>query len=189
MPADPSPKSSVRDLAKVQALLRSKTLPGDYIFQLVDYERRLRTGFLATEDRNFIDALYQWYLTTPESGGTDDLTAAEPQAVPAGGTDRLLKTDDRLRAAEARIAELEREIRDLTDGYEQQIAILRRNLATADSGRAKGGHEDDHRFQEVRRLFARQFHPDNIDATGQERDIRTNIFKSFWSEISRIERS
>ena len=191
MAVDPSPTSSVRDLAKVQALLRSKSLPNDYIFQLVDYERRLRSGFLPTEDRNFIDALYQWYLTTPDSVPVSDAIGEEPVAPADDFGERLRQSDDKLRQAEARIAGLEREISDLTEGYEQQITILRRHLAAAEAGGAKAGHghEDDRRFQEVRRLFARQFHPDNIDAVGTEREVRINVFKSFWSEIARIEKS
>ena len=195
MPAETANKA-LRDIDKVRALLRAKNLPADYLFQLIDYEKQLKTGYLPTEDRNYIDALYQWYQA--ESGSDVPLHADVETRADEKTTaleDRLLQTEQQLRRSRARISQLEQEIRDTTEGYEQQIAILRRKLDAALSGiddvrePAEAAPAPDRKFDELRRLFARVFHPDNIDVDGVEREVRIDIFKTFWSEIARIEKS
>ena len=187
-------RNPTRDLEKVRVLLRAKSLPGDYIFQLLDYERQLKTGFLATEDRNFIDALYQWYqASNPQAQADENRTEAFGADATAKLKQTLKDTEEKLALVQARVVQLEREMSDLEDGYEQQIAILRRHLEHAGTDNVEletvQPVEIDRRFQEIRRRFARQFHPDQIDGSGPERDQRIAIFKSFWAEFARVEKS
>ena len=195
MPANTTQKT-LRDIEKVRALMRATKLPADYLFQLIDYEKRLKTGYLPTEDRNYIDALYQWYQAEvaddAATGGDGDRPTDDDTTTPE---DRLRQAEQQLLRAQARITQLEQEIRDLTGGYEERIAILRRKLDAALSGidevreRCEPVPTADRKFDELRRLFARVFHPDNIDADGVEREVRIDIFQTVWSEIARIEKS
>ena len=195
MPADTANRA-LRDIDKVRALLRAKKLPGDYLFQLIDYEKQLKAGYLPTEDRNYIDALYQWYQAESDGGVSAQHEAdAGTEGKATALEDRLLQTEQQLRLSRARIDQLEQEINDLTTGYEQQIKILRRKLDAALAGiddvreHSETAPAPDRKFDELRRLFARLFHPDNIEVDGVEREVRIDIFKTFWSEITRIERS
>lgn len=43
-------------------------------------------------------------------------------------------------------------------------------------------------FGEVKRSFARLYHPDRTPHVGLERMIREQVFKEFWAEIEKIER-
>jgi len=45
------------------------------------------------------------------------------------------------------------------------------------------------RFRLAKQAFARLYHPDNYVGNDEERAIRTEIFKEFWRELERIERS
>jgi hypothetical protein len=51
------------------------------------------------------------------------------------------------------------------------------------------GGATDRRFDRLKRLIAREFHPDQGAATGIEKQIRAEIFKTVWPRIEDIERS
>lgn len=44
------------------------------------------------------------------------------------------------------------------------------------------------KFRAAKSAFARLFHPDAYGGTAGEREIRTEMFKRYWSELERIER-
>lgn len=48
---------------------------------------------------------------------------------------------------------------------------------------------DDAKFRRAKAVFARLFHPDSILDDAVEREIRTEIFKQYWAELERIDRS
>ena len=43
-------------------------------------------------------------------------------------------------------------------------------------------------FVEVKRAFAKKYHPNSMTCSGMEKLIRSEIFKEFWGEIERIEK-
>jgi hypothetical protein len=47
----------------------------------------------------------------------------------------------------------------------------------------------DHRFRQLRALLARELHPDHTKADGIERIIRSELFKSLWPEVEKIEQT
>ena len=54
--------------------------------------------------------------------------------------------------------------------------------------RASANHEANRKIRRIKRIFALHFHPDHVNATGLERDIRETVFKDFWGELDKIER-
>ena len=51
------------------------------------------------------------------------------------------------------------------------------------------GESADMRFRQAKTAFARLYHPDRFGGDGPEKRIRTEVFKEFWDELERIERS
>ena len=45
----------------------------------------------------------------------------------------------------------------------------------------------DFRFKEVKRRFAKRYHPNNVTASGMEAAIRAEVFKEFWAEFQAVE--
>lgn len=45
------------------------------------------------------------------------------------------------------------------------------------------------KYQQLRRFIAREFHPDHGATTEADREIRGELFKLLWAEISRIDRA
>ena len=192
---------------KVRELLRCERLPSDYVMQLLDYERRLKGGFLPTEDRNFIDAVYQWYQQSEEqaqraAGPVPQGGDAEGQALAATLQDRLADSEHQLARARATIHELEAALADRAREYDEAAATLQERLEAAESearryrqhletigaGKTADVEQLDQKFREARRSFARLYHPDQVPADDADRAIRAEVFKAFWAELDRIDR-
>ena len=71
--------------------------------------------------------------------------------------------------------------------FSSRIAVLQQKLAESSVERATAGGEG--RFRAVKAAFARMYHPDRIAHAGLERSLREQVFKEFWTEIEKIERS
>ena len=198
-----------RYLDKVRELLRSDRLPSDYVMQLLDYERRLKGGFLPSADRNFIDAVYQWY----QQGEAQIRQSADllPQADDAAGQalaatlqDRLAANERELAQARARIRELEASLAERSRQADDDVSALQTRLEGAEAEVSRlhhrlevlgnGHHNDagadnhDHKFREARRSFARLYHPDHVPLDDSDRETRAEVFKEFWAELERIDR-
>ena len=94
---------------------------------------------------------------------------------------KLQEAEARVRRCEERLAEAERAAQ--TRLAERPTALA---LALTPAPTAEGA--SDRRFQEVKRTFARRFHPDFVNADGMERALRIDLFKEFWGDLERIER-
>ena len=198
--------SLLRYNEKVRELLRCERLPSDYVMQLLDYQRRLKGGFLPTEDRNFIDAVYEWYQQGEEqarrAAGPVHQGGADDQALAATLQDRLTETEHQLGRARTRIRELEEELAERIRDHDESTAALqtrleaveadarryRQHLEAIGAGKTADVEQLDHKFREARRTFARLYHPDQVPADDSDRTIRAEVFKEFWAELDRIDR-
>ena len=88
----------------------------------------------------------------------------------------------RLRHADSRAASMQEEIRRLR-------VALRHAEYERDRLKAAPQKPTRDRFAEAKRAFALRFHPDRITAAALERAIRISIFREYWAELRRIERS
>lgn len=73
----------------------------------------------------------------------------------------------------------------------EELEVLRLRLRQAERAREKGmpASRWEERFQRAKRLFALRFHPDRLrTASRLERNLRTAMFREYWSELQRIER-
>ena len=191
----------------MRELLRCERLPSDYVMQLLDYERRPKGGFLPTEDRNFVDAVYQWYQQSEEqakraAGPIPQSGDAEGQALAATLQDRLADSDHQLARARATIHELEAELAERIRKHDEATAALqerleaaeaearryRQHLETIGAGKTADVEQLDRKFREARRSFARLYHPDNASADDTDGATRVEVFKEFWAELDRIDR-
>jgi hypothetical protein len=86
--------------------------------------------------------------------------------------DKAAPLRQELARAYRRIAELEAIVRE----YEKDIP--RASVQDYDVGA----------FAEVKKAFAKFYHPNALTCDGIEKMVRSEIFKEFWSEIQRIER-
>lgn len=89
-----------------------------------------------------------------------------------------------LRKSEIALQDAERSLQDAGRYYEAEIRRLQTHLADADGPTDQGT-----RFRDAKSAFARLFHPDSAGGDAKEREIRTEMFKQFWDELERIERS
>lgn len=90
-----------------------------------------------------------------------------------------------------RLAELEAENRRLRERgslavkqreeWEKRALAAEARMATSPSLRA------DKRFDALKRLLAREFHPDQIQGEGLEKILRAEIFKRLWPKVETIE--
>ncbi len=114
---------------------------------------------------------------------------------PDRGQRRRLLQGLRMRAARA----LARAESERATALASELARLRTQLRLTERERDQLRHQlararpaplpaMDDRFHRAKRAFAMHFHPDRITATGLERMLRVNMFKSFWTELRRIER-
>ena len=191
---------------KVRELLRCERLPSEYVMQLLDYQRRLKGGFLPTEDRNFIDAVYEWYQQGEEqarrTAGPVSQGGAEDQALAATLQGRLADSEHQLGRTRTRVRELEEELAERTRAHDEATAALQSQLEAAEAdvrryrqhleaigaGKAADVEQLDQKFREARRTFARLYHPDNGPADDSDRTTRAEVFKEFWAELDRIDR-
>lgn len=81
------------------------------------------------------------------------------------------------------------------DDFEAQLLRLREQLEKANRTIAElksMSHPQDlssGKFREIKKRFARRYHPDNVNSSSLETTIRTEIFKEFWAEFEDVERS
>lgn len=173
----------MRDIDRVRVLLQSKEL-ADQRLQLIEYEQRLRSGFLSNQDRNYIRALHAWHSarTGTETAKPDAENTTADTAEVATIADlraRIVALEGELQRAHREVQELERRIERSQDRQDHRAD---KDIGPAD---ASGG---DDRFQQARRRFAQMYHPDNNAGDGIEKLIRAEIFKEFWKELEDIER-
>jgi hypothetical protein len=59
---------------------------------------------------------------------------------------------------------------------EKELAVVIQNTVVVDF-----------KFKEVKRRFAKRYHPNNVAASGMEAAIRAEVFKEFWAEFEAVE--
>lgn len=64
-----------------------------------------------------------------------------------------------------------------------KIRILESNIYILNSKKQK-----DERFSALKKIVARELHPDSDRVSNSERIIREELFKKIWSEIEKIEK-
>ena len=129
---------------------------------------------ISYSDRNYVNDLARKFEIVHN-------IEVEPQTAPPTDNDGVQGCSNnsgtllrkRLFLAEQRIYELEDTIRDMRNAKPEHHEPLFTSDAIAD----------------VRKVFAKMYHPDTIKCEGIERSIRTEIFKEFWEELKKIELS
>jgi len=104
---------------------------------------------------------------------------AEARAADAEARAGAGAPDEALRKAEARAAAAEKRA---------AAAEARAAAAEAVKGNPNAGGGTD-KLREAKRTFARLYHPDNVHGSGIDKMVRAEIFKEFWRELERIEKS
>ncbi len=99
----------------------------------------------------------------------------------------LAEREQRLAILEGTNADLHRQLLETVRAAHARI----RQVEASYAGQPKAAEEIDatDRFRHAKQAFARLYHPDNQTASAAERALRTEIFKEFWTELERIERS
>lgn len=173
----------MRDEDMVRVLLQSQRISPNNRLLLSDYDTQLRSGFLANKDRNFIRALYAWFeeQERQDDGADSDAASVAEEAARISTVQALrMQLTETRRRVEA--------LQQRADADAKRIAMLQAALQKA---KAEPEPEDDaagERFKQAKRAFARLFHPDHLHGSDLERQIRADMFKTFWSELERIER-
>ena len=198
------------DLERVQALLRSPRVGGNARLRLVDLEQRLKAGFLSSESRQRIRDLYKRFMDQPVPETVSAASSESPLF--SGAVQEACGESDATRLQQ-RVVELERRLAATPEPggcsngtHADEILALRRRLEAAEEAarsarsdaeraeqrlaqrRASANHEANRKIRRIKRIFALHFHPDHVNATGLERDIRETVFKDFWGELDKIER-
>jgi hypothetical protein len=118
-----------------------------------------------------------------DAGGTSDPGPVEKE----GGKDADLNSQ--IAGQMDRVSVLEIEANRLrlrgTEALPQRDWAKARAIA-AEAKIAEAGAWKDPRFDEWRRLLAREVHPDHAKADGIEKVVRAEIFKTLWPQIERI---
>jgi phage terminase Nu1 subunit (DNA packaging protein) len=70
------------------------------------------------------------------------------------------------------------------DHWKQRALVVERELAT--SGNAE--RDRDKRLDALRRLIAKELHPDQCAAQGIERVLRAELFKLIWPKVEELSR-
>ena len=178
----------MRDIDRVRVLLQSSEL-ADQRLQLIEYEQRLRSGFLSNQDRNYIRALHAWHIA--RSGSADAASDSKDAAADAAEATAVADLRAQVVALEGDLQRAQRQVRELEELAEARrtrIDDLKRRLKQAQEGQGPTNTpSEDGRFQQVRRKFAQMYHPDNSTGDGIEKLIRSEIFKEFWKELEAIE--
>ena len=89
----------------------------------------------------------------------------------------------KLRKCEIALQDAEHALSNTVDYYKSEVARLEQQL----SGRETSARGLDEKFRRAKSAFARRYHPDRVFGNGEERRIRTEVFKDFWEELQRIE--
>lgn len=155
-------------------------------------------------------------LRRPEGGAKTPLRMLRPRARPPVAPP---PPDAAVQEMQARVRELEGVVRRLRDAghsvvsqrdaaraeaaslrlalgtTQQEVSELRRRLLLEGKSSevvpvpAPADRADAGRFRSAKLAFARLYHPDNARGSDLERSLRTQVFKEFWAELERIERS
>jgi hypothetical protein len=173
----------MRDEQMVRVLLSSKRISPNNRLLLADYDKQLRAGFLANQERNFIRALFAWHeAQAVEAEGEAGEAGAMAREAASISTVHTLKM--RLSEAQGRLSALERQ----HDADLKRIALLEEALHKAKAEGSEAQAAGDDRFKHAKRAFARLFHPDNRHGSDTEHRVRADMFKEFWGELEKIER-
>jgi hypothetical protein len=81
----------------------------------------------------------------------------------------------RVKALEVEVAELE--------------ALCRAASRARDAARERATRLDGEAIRDLRRAFARRYHPDRAAGSVVERRVKAQVFTEFWGEIDRVERA
>jgi hypothetical protein len=129
-------------------------------------------------------SLYVYWIRQRSPAQLTELAALENQL--ALKDQEYQKALHRVRTAENNLAAAEQRARQAEDrAHEAEIKAAGARAQTGGKANATGV---DNRFEQVKRAFARKYHPDRVRVDGFDKTIRTEIFKEFWHEIERIEK-
>lgn len=160
----------------VTDLLGTGTMREDTTSELHRFLAEARAGQLHPDDLSYLRGLHSRLSGAKPNGnaGTNSKPEAQPQTDPLGNALRELNE------ARNKIAMLQQKVaaaQGTFSSLEQQLA-----------SRADGGG-DDRKFRDIKKRFARRYHPNSVNSTGIDKIIRTEIFKEFWAEIEDVEKS
>lgn len=159
----------------VADLLGTGSMNEDTTVELHRFLAEARSGRLHPDDLAYLRALHG-KVVRPQS-----TTSERPYAQPDPALDPLAQAKRELADAQATIADLRKKLAEAERSIhrlEQQVS------ASRDDG---GGN--DRKFRELKKRFAKRYHPNSVGSSGIEAVIRNEIFKEFWSEIEQVEQS
>ena len=120
---------------------------------------------------------------------SEDARKIHQRGPPRESADRARYEPSKHDALVSRVRELEVEAERLRRRGKE--AVFQRDKAEARAIAAEAKIADvspgrDRRFDELRRVLARELHPDHAEADGIEKLVRAEIFKTLWPQIERI---
>ncbi|RVT96119.1 hypothetical protein EOD42_13440 [Rhodovarius crocodyli] len=93
-----------------------------------------------------------------------------------------LEREDDAGVLRARVKALEVEVSELE-------GLCRAASRARDAARERAMRLDGEAIRDLRRAFARRYHPDRVAGSVVERRVKAEIFSEFWAEIERVERA
>lgn len=161
----------------VMDLLGTGAMRDDTASDLHRFLAEARAGQLHPDDLAYVQALHSRVAgAKPNAGGG---TSTKPEG--RQQTDPLAEAIKELRAAQATIAALQHKAATA----QRAIASLEQQLVAT----RQGGGADDRKFREVKKRFAKRYHPNSVGSSGMEAIIRAEIFKEFWADFEDVEKS
>ena len=131
-----------------------------------------RSNRLDADDLGYLRALHSRILSN---------RAERPGPGPSGSSRNA--DSDEIQKLRAQLASSNRIIAELRSGLTQANATI------DDLRRQAGGTSTDTKFREIKKRFARKYHPNAMTYSGIEAMVRTELFKEFWAEFEQVERT
>lgn len=184
----------------VTELIGSGRLGDDTTSDLYRFLAEARSNTLHIDDLEYVRSLHSriaaaGYRTSSSDGTPKNGDARrEPQSGKTGAPNpEVVHLRSKLLEAHGTIAELRRhlknadrtaefsELRDELARANKALAELRQGAPPSEAGESK--------FREIKKRFARKYHPNSVGSGSLEATLRAEIFKEFWTEIEAVERS
>ncbi len=159
----------------VTDLLGTGAMRDDTAADLHRFLAEARAGQLHLDDLAYIRGLHSRLVGTKPAGGGSSSPHDGPKV------DNPVSVLDQLKSANATVAALR-----------QKLALAQKTILELEHKLANAASEDrgdDRKFQDIKKRFAKRYHPNAIGTTGMEAAVRAEVFKEFWAEIADVEKS
>ncbi len=125
---------------------------------------------LSDGDLSYIRALHKRLIGASDVDGPSESSNKDDDDDPPETSDEHTDWRERAHSAMSRAKAAEKSLKEISSSSNPEV-----------------GQGGDQKFEEIKRRFAKLYHPDNTSYTGLEATIRGEIFKEFWKEIEEVE--